>query len=123
MPSVLVVDDALFMRTTISNMFLEWGFDVVGKASNGEEAVQLFKQKHPDLVTMDVTMPVKSGLEAAKEILSEHPDANIIMVTALGQQRLIVEALELGVKDFIAKPFDATHLEIIVNKVLNTYDE
>lgn len=122
MPTVLVVDDALFMRTTTSNMFLEWGFDVVGKATNGEEAVELYKKLQPDLVTMDVTMPVKSGIEASKEILGEYPEANIIMITALGQQRLIVEALEMGVKDFITKPFNATQLKIIVNKVLDTYE-
>ncbi|NLY80183.1 MAG: response regulator [Lysinibacillus sp.] len=122
MHSVLVVDDAQFMRTTTSNMFLEWGFNVVGNASNGEEAVKLYREYEPDIVTMDVTMPVKSGIEASKEILSEYPDANIIMITALGQQRLIMEALEIGVKDFIAKPVNASQLKIIVNKVLNTYD-
>lgn len=121
MATVLVVDDALFMRTTTSNLFIEWGFDVVGKAANGVEAVELYKQFQPDLVTMDVTMPVKSGIEASKEILSEYPKANIIMITALGQQRLIVEALEMGVKDFITKPFNATELKMIVNKVLDTY--
>lgn len=122
MPSVLIVDDALFMRTTVRKLFVEWGFDVVGEATNGEEAVKLFHLHQPDLVTMDVTMPIMSGIEASREILSNFSNANIIMVTALGQQRLIVEALEIGVKDFITKPFDAAQLKMIVNKVLDTYE-
>lgn len=120
MPSVLVVDDSSFMRTTLSNMFAKWGFEVVGKASNGQEAIDLYKELQPDLVTMDVTMPILSGLEAAKEILSEFPEAKIIMVTALRQQRLIIEALELGVKDFITKPFEPEQLKDIVDKVMST---
>ena len=117
MPSVLVVDDALFMRATISRMFEQWGFEVVGQAANGKQAVKLYKELQPDLVTMDVTMPVMSGLDAVKEIIPEYPDANIIMITALGQQRVIVNALENGAKDFITKPFSEDKLKAVVDKI------
>nr|WP_106779045.1 response regulator [Lysinibacillus timonensis] len=121
MPTVLVVDDALFMRTAVGNMFKEWGFDVVGEAANGKEAVELYDQLLPDLVTMDLTMPVMSGLDALKEIIPRHPDAKIIMITAIGQQRIIVEAIENGAKDFITKPFDANQLKMVVDNLLDNY--
>lgn len=121
MPSVLIVDDALFMRTTIANLFNQWGFQEIYKASNGKEAIELYKQHKPNLVTMDVTMPTMTGLEASKKILEFDPKANIIMVTALGQQRLIVEAIESGVKDFITKPFEPQQLKNVVNNVLDIY--
>lgn len=118
MSSVLVVDDALFMRTTIGHLFEEWGFHPVYTASNGKEAVELYKEYQPDLVTMDITMPVMTGLDASKEILQFDKSANIIMISALGQQKLIVQALEYGVKDFITKPFEPQQLKIVVNNVL-----
>ncbi|RHW38264.1 response regulator [Lysinibacillus yapensis] len=118
MPKVLIVDDALFMRVAVGNMFKEWGFEVVGEASNGKEAVELYKKHQPDLVTMDITMPVMSGLDAVKEIIPEFPDANIIMMTALGQQRIIVEAIEAGAKDFITKPFEKNQLKMVVDNIL-----
>lgn len=122
MPTVLIVDDTLFMRVTVGNMFKEWGFEVVGEASNGREAVELYKELQPDLVTMDITMPVMSGLDAVKEIIPQYPNANIIMVTALGQQRIIVEAIEKGAKDFITKPFEQTQLKMVVDNILGTYE-
>lgn len=122
MPTVLIVDDALFMRVAVGNMFKEWGFEIVGEASNGREAVELYNQYKPDLVTMDITMPVMSGLDAVKEIKPAHPDANIIMMTALGQQRIIVEAIEAGAKDFITKPFEKNQLKSVVDNILG-YDE
>lgn len=123
MPSVLVVDDALFMRVAVSNMFKEWGFDVVGQATNGKEAVEMYSKLQPDLVTMDITMPVMSGLDAVKEIMPKYPDAKIIMVTALGQQRIIVDAIEHGAKDFITKPFEPAQLKMIVNNLLDIEED
>ena len=117
MPTVLVVDDALFMRTTISNMLEQWGLEVVGHAVNGKEAVKMYRELQPDLVTMDLTMPVMSGLDAVKQIIPEYPDAKIIMITALGQQRIIVEAIESGAKDFITKPFTAFQLKTVINNI------
>ncbi|WP_419962468.1 response regulator [Psychrobacillus sp. BM2] len=116
MPTVLVVDDAIFMRTTIKRMLENHRFEVVGEASNGLEAVELYKTLLPDVVTMDITMPGMNGIEAVKEIIAEFPDAKIVMVTALGQQKLIVDALEYGAKDFITKPFDPDQ---IVNVLYN----
>ena len=121
MPTVLVVDDALFMRVAISNMFKEWGYEVVGEAENGLEAIDLYKVLKPDLVTMDVTMPIMSGIDAVKAIMPEFPEAKIVMITALGQQRLIREALENGAKDFITKPFEPIHLKLVADKLLSTY--
>ncbi len=117
MPTVLVVDDALFMRTAVGNMFKEWGFDV-GVATNGKEAVELYSELQPDIVTMDITMPVMSGLDAVKQIIPRYPDAKIIMITALGQQKIIVEALENGAKDFITKPFDSKQFKMVVDNLL-----
>lgn len=119
MPTALIVDDALFMRATIGNMLTQWGFEIVGEASNGKEAVKLYKELQPDLVTMDLTMPVMSGLEAVKQIIPEYPDAKIIMITAMGQQRIIVEAIESGAKDFITKPFTPDKLKAVVDNIFN----
>lgn len=119
MPTVLVVDDALFMRTTISNMLEQWGFEVVGHAVNGKQAVEMYKELQPDLVTMDLTMPVMTGLEAVKQIIPEFPDAKIIMITALGQQRIIVDAIESGAKDFITKPFTAFQLKAVIDNIFD----
>ena len=118
MPTVLVVDDALFMRTALTNMFKEWGLEVVAQAANGREAVAMYKEHSPDLVTMDLTMPIMSGLDALKLIIQDDPEAKIIMITALGQQRVIVEALENGAKDFITKPFQRENLKKVVFNVL-----
>jgi len=118
MSTVLVVDDALFMRVTISGLFKEWGYDVVGEATNGREAVELFENLQPDIVTMDVTMPIMSGIDAVKAIMSKFPSAKIVMITALGQQRLIREALEHGAKDFVTKPFDPIQLKMVVDKLI-----
>lgn len=119
MPTVLVVDDAMFMRVAIGNMLKEWGFHVVAEAANGREAVALYKEHQPDLVTMDLTMPIMTGLEAVKEIIPQFPDAKIVMVTAMGQQRVIVDAIESGAKDFITKPFTPEKLKSVVLNVLN----
>lgn len=118
MPTVLVVDDTLFMRVAISNMFSEWGYEVVGNAVNGKEAVAMYRELQPDLVTMDVTMPVMTGIAAVKEIIPEFPNAKIIMITALGQQKLILEAIESGAKDFITKPFEPEKLKAAADQLV-----
>ena len=118
MPTVLVVDDTLFTRVAISNMFSEWGYEVVGNAVNGKEAVAMYRELQPDLVTMDVTMPVMTGIAAVKEIIPEFPKAKIIMITALGQQKLILEAIENGAKDFITKPFEPEKLKAAADQLV-----
>lgn len=117
MPTVLVVDDAVFMRSTIKRMLENQQFEVVGEASNGLEAIDMYRKLLPDVVTMDITMPRMTGIEAVKAIIAEYPDAKIVMVTALGQQKLIVDALEYGAKDFITKPFDPDQMVHVLQNV------
>ncbi|MEE1130442.1 MAG: response regulator [Caryophanon sp.] len=118
MATVLVVDDAMFMRVTISNMMEKWGYDVVAQAANGQEAIAKFEECEPDVVTMDVTMPIMNGIDAVKTIMERNPDAKIVMITALGQQKLIKQALAYGAKDFITKPFDPARLKEVIDNVL-----
>jgi len=115
--TVLVVDDAAFMRQAISGMLVEAGFQVVGEAVNGKEAIEQYLKLNPDIVTMDVTMPIMSGLEATKEIIKEDPNAKICMVSALGQQKLILQALKYGAKDFVIKPFERERLAATIRQM------
>ncbi|MBM7580263.1 response regulator [Jeotgalibacillus terrae] len=119
MTKVLVVDDAKFMRMTLKNVLENSAFEVVGEAENGEEAVEKYKSLNPDLVTMDITMPVLDGISAAKKILKEDPRATIIMCSAMGQQKMVIEAIEAGAKDFIVKPFDSNRVVESLSRVIN----
>jgi two-component system, chemotaxis family, chemotaxis protein CheY len=105
MPRVLIVDDAAFMRSMIKDILVKNGFEVVGEAGNGNEAVRMVGELKPDLITMDIVMPMKSGIEATREILGLYPDARVVICSALGQESLVMEAMEVGAKDFIVKPF------------------
>lgn len=102
---VLVVDDTVFTRSLIREIFSAAGFEVVGEAANGVEAVERFRELKPDLVTMDIVMPFKSGIEATREIVREDRSAVVVMCSALGQESLVMEAIEAGATDFIVKPF------------------
>lgn len=102
---ILIADDATFMRALLKDILSKGAYEIVGEAANGQEAVDLYGQLSPDLVTMDITMPEKSGLEALKEIMSTHPNARVIMCSAMGQQAMVLEAIKLGAKDFVVKPF------------------
>ncbi len=113
-----MVDDTIFMRQAITEILEDAGFDVIGEAENGEQAIEQYLKLHPDVVTMDVTMPVMSGLEATKEIIKEDPNAKICIVTALGQQKVILEALKYGAKDFITKPFERERLETTIRQMI-----
>ncbi|WP_335871783.1 response regulator [Bacillus sp. 2205SS5-2] len=117
MARVLIVDDAKFMRLTLSNMLKKGNIEVVGEAENGRQAIELYQELKPDVVTMDITMPEMSGLEALKVIISDFPDAKIIMCSAMGQQKMVVEAIEAGAKDFIVKPFDETRVNEAIRRV------
>lgn len=119
MARILIVDDAKFMRLTLSNILLKANHEIVGEAETGMDAVTLYRQLTPDLVTMDITMPEMSGLEAMKEIKKEFPQAKIIMCSAMGQQKMVVESIEAGAKDFIVKPFEEGRVLEAVNRVLN----
>ncbi|MGM8365052.1 response regulator [Virgibacillus sp. W0181] len=122
MARILIVDDANFMKVTLEHILQQANHQIVGKASNGEEAIELYTQTEPDLVTLDITMPIMNGIEAIKAIKQIDPDAKVIMCSAMGQQRTIVQAIELGAKDFIVKPFDENRVLETVNRVLNWTD-
>jgi two-component system chemotaxis response regulator CheY len=115
---VLIVDDALFMRRMIRDIFSREGFEVVGEAENGAEAVRLHRELKPDLTTMDIVMPVLDGLSALREVVRMDPRANVIMVSALGQESLIAEAIEAGAREFIVKPFQASRVLKVVQSAL-----
>ncbi len=118
MTRILIVDDAAFMRTTLSTILEKESFEIVGKAENGKEAVELYKKEHPDLVTMDITMPVMNGIDAIKEICAYDPQAKIVVCSAMGQQKVVVEAIDEGAKDFIVKPFDECRVIETIRNVL-----
>jgi|SRR5690625_2532573 len=119
MARILVVDDAKFMRVKLSTLLERQNHEIVGMAENGLEAVELYKSTRPDLVTMDITMPVMNGIDAIKAILEFDEQANIIVCSAMGQQKVVVEAIELGAKDFIVKPFNEVNIIETVNHILN----
>ncbi len=116
---VLIVDDAIFMRRMISDILKKEGFEICGEAGSGTQAVQMYRELQPDLVTMDIIMPDMSGIDAVREIIKEFPNAKILMVSAMGQQSLVVEAIQAGAKDFVVKPFQPSRVLESVNRVLN----
>lgn len=118
MKKVLIVDDAAFMRMMIKDILQKNEFEVVGEASNGIEAVNLYKKEQPDIVTMDITMPDMDGIEAVKEIRKIDPAAKIIMCSAMGQQSMVMDAIKSGAKDFIVKPFQADRVLEAIRKVI-----
>ena len=117
---VLIVDDAIFMRRMLKDIFASGEFEVVGEAKDGVEAVEKYKELTPDLVTMDIVMPFKSGIEATKEILVHDADATIVMCSALGQESLVIEAIDAGAADFIVKPFKEEDVRRVIGKALGT---
>lgn len=116
--NILIVDDASFMRMMIKDIFTKDGYNVVGEAENGLIAVQKYKELKPDLVTMDITMPEMDGIQALKKILEITPDAKVVMCSAMGQQAMVIEAIQAGAKDFIVKPFQADRVLEATKKVL-----
>ncbi|AWK49598.1 response regulator [Clostridium beijerinckii] len=116
MKKVLVVDDALFMRVAIKTMLEKNGFEVVGEAENGFQAIEMYKTLKPEIVTMDITMPHMDGLEALGQIIKFDHNAKVIMLSAMGQERRIREAVILGAKGFIVKPFKEEHIVKALSK-------
>ena len=116
--TVLIVDDAIFMRTMIADILKGAGFEVVGEASTGVEAIQLYKDLRPDLVTMDIVMPDMGGIDAVKAIVEEDPDAKVLMCSAMGQQGLVVEAIQAGARDFVVKPFQPSRVLEAVQRLM-----
>jgi two-component system chemotaxis response regulator CheY len=115
---VLIVDDALFMRTMLSDIFASAGWQIVAEAENGEQAIAEYATHQPDLVTMDIVMPGMGGIAALKKILAAYPAARIVVCSALGQKNLILEAVNAGAKDFIVKPFQNAQVLEVVERVV-----
>ncbi len=122
MARILIADDASFMRQMIREIIEPEGHEVVGEATNGIEAVELYQELMPDLVTMDIVMPKRSGIDAVKIILAENPTACVVMCSALGQETLVMEALQAGARDFIVKPFKPDSVISTLKKMLEKAD-
>ncbi|MDD3364750.1 MAG: response regulator [Syntrophomonas sp.] len=116
---VLVVDDAAFMRMMIKDILSKNGYEVVGEAENGMIAIDKYKEVLPDLVTMDITMPEMDGIAAVKEIVAFDSKARVIMCSAMGQQAMVIDAIQAGAKDFIVKPFQPERVLEAVSKALS----
>ena len=117
MSKIMIVDDAAFMRITIKNMLKKSHHEVIGEAENGKVAVERYRALRPDIVTMDITMPEMDGLTALKEIMSVNPAANVIMVSAMGQEAMVRDAIISGAKGFIVKPFKEEGILSAIDKL------
>ncbi len=117
MARVMVVDDAVFMRMTIRKMIETEGYEVVGEAGNGVEAVQKYMEVQPDVVMLDITMPEMNGIDALKRIKEFDPKAKVIMCSAMGQQVMVAQAIQSGAKDFIVKPFEKDRVLAALQRV------
>lgn len=120
MATILIVDDAAFMRMMIKDILVNAGLQVIGEAENGLQAVEKYQSLKPDLVTMDITMPELDGIQALKRIKELDPDANVIMCSAMGQQALVLEAIQLGAKDFIVKPFQKERVVETIHQITDS---
>ena len=116
--NILICDDAAFMRMMIKDILTKNGYNVVGEAENGAKGVEKFNELKPDLVLMDITMPEMDGIQALKKIKEMDPNASVIMCSAMGQQAMVIEAIQSGAKDFIVKPFQAERVLEAVKKVV-----
>ncbi|MBU6374410.1 MAG: response regulator [Bdellovibrionales bacterium] len=117
-PTVLIVDDVAFVRATLSKILTDNGYDVVSEASSGTEAIEQYGRLSPDLVTMDVVMPKMSGIEATRKIMKAHPGARIVMISAMGQESLVMEAIHAGARDYLLKPFSSEEIVKTLSHVL-----
>lgn len=113
--NVLICDDVAFVRTTLSRILTQAGYQVVGEAKDGQEAIQMYAKLRPDVVTMDIVMPMMSGIEATRKICKMDKDAKIVIITAMGQENFVMEAINAGAKDYLIKPFKS-------DEVLRTLD-
>ena len=119
MAKILIVDDAAFMRMMLKNILIEAGHEVVGEASSGVDAVAQYAALKPELTTLDITMPEMDGIQALKEIRNINPEAKCIMCSAMGQQAMVIKAIQSGAKDFVVKPFQADRVLAAVEKVVS----
>lgn len=119
MAKIMLVDDAAFMRMMVKDALTKAGYTDLIEAQDGAEAVEKFNAENPDLVFMDITMPNKDGLEALKEIKAAHPNANIVMCSAMGQESMVIDAIKSGAKDFIVKPFKPDRILKTVSSIVD----
>ena len=115
---VLVVDDAAVMRMMVKDILSKNGYEIVGEAENGMKALEKYQELKPDLVTMDITMPEMDGITAVKEIKKVDPAAKVVMCSAMGQQAMVIEAIQAGARDFIVKPFQADRVLEAIRKAV-----
>jgi two-component system chemotaxis response regulator CheY len=116
---IMIVDDAAFMRMMIKDILTKNGYEIVAEAADGAQAVELYKEHQPDLVTMDITMPEMDGIAALKAIKQINANAKVIMCSAMGQQAMVIDAIQAGAKDFIVKPFQADRVLEAIGKTLS----
>lgn len=121
--TVLIVDDIPFVRKTLKQILTHQGYRVVGEAETGEEAIHLYSETNPDLVTMDLVMPMMNGVEATKRILQMNPSALIVILSAMSQENLVTEAILAGAKDYILKPFQTDEVARVLNSVIKNAQE
>ena len=119
---ILIADDAAFMRMMIKDILGKGGYEIAGEAADGNEALAKFKELKPDLVTMDITMPNCDGIQSLKQIKEADANANVVMCSAMGQQAMVIEAIQSGAKDFIVKPFQADRVLEAIKKILGEQD-
>lgn len=117
---ILIVDDAAFMRAMLKDIFVNMNYEVVAEGKNGLEAVHLYKRYKPDLVTLDITMPEMDGIDALKEIIRFDRHAKVIMCSAMGQQKLVVDSIQAGAKDFLVKPFNKDRIATAIESVISS---
>ena len=117
MAKILITDDSMFMRMTLATILKKVGHETC-EASNGEEMLKIYDVEKPDIVTLDITMPVMDGLAALKELRKRHSDAKVIMCSAMGQKAMVVEAVQNGAYDFIVKPFKEDRVYETINKAV-----
>ena len=119
---ILVADDIQFVRETITEILTAAHFQVVGEAADGEQAIEMFNQLRPDLITLDIVMPKLSGIEATSRLTKRFKDAKILIVSAMGQEHMVMESIHAGARDFILKPFSSTELVRAVERILTHTD-
>jgi len=117
MLNILIADDSIIIRKVLTTELEKMGHTIAAQAKNGEEAVELYEQYMPDLVTMDITMPVKNGIEALKQIKKRYKDAKIIMITSHGEEKLVMDAISSGAKGYILKPITPEKIQSTINKI------
>ena len=120
--TVLIADDVAFVRKTLTEILTRAHYQVIGEALDGKQAVELFKKLRPDVVTMDIVMPVMSGIDATKNMITHDKDAKVVIISAMGQENLVMDAIHVGAKDFILKPFTAEEITRTLDRVLKGDD-